>query len=196
MMSLFSLTLTLFLIMDPLGKVKQFLAILDGIPHRRQRFVIAREMLMALVAMLVFSLLGEYISAAFQVNMVTIFISAGIILFLTAIRILFPKDEHLPRVLGNEPFLVPLAVPMIASPALLATIMLFSQAEPCILPMINSILIAWAISSVLLIFSRPLKRLLTQNGLLAIERLMGMVLVLIAVQRFLEGIVLFVAERR
>jgi len=196
MMSLFSLTLTLFLIMDPLGKVKQFLTILDGIPHRRQRFVIAREMLMALVAMLVFSLLGEYISAAFQVNMVTIFISAGIILFLTAIRILFPKQEHLPRVPGGEPFLVPLAIPMIASPALLATIMLFSQAEPFMWPMISSILMAWAISSFLLIFSRPLKRLLTQNGLLAIERLMGMVLVLIAVQRFLEGIVLFVADRQ
>jgi len=194
MMSLFSLTLTLFLIMDPLGKVKQFLAILDGIPHRKQRFVIAREMVMALVAMLSFSLLGEYISAAFQVNMTTIFISAGVILFLTALRILFPKEEHVPHVPGNEPFLVPLAIPMIASPALLATIMLFSQAEPLMWPMISSILMAWAISSILLIFSRPLKRLLTQNGLLAIERLMGMVLVLIAVQRFLEGVVLFVTE--
>jgi len=194
-MSLFSLTLTLFLIMDPLGKVKQFLSILDGIPHRRQRLVIAREMIMALVAMMVFSLLGEYISAAFQVNKTTIFISAGIILFLTAIRILFPKEDHLPRVPGNEPFLVPLAIPMIASPALLATIMLFSQAEPLMWPMVYSILMAWGISSVLLIFSRPLRRILTQNGLLAIERLMGMVLVLIAVQRFLEGIVLFMAER-
>jgi len=192
MMSLFSITLTLFLVMDPLGKMKQFLSILKEIPPKRQVFVIFREMILALIAMLLFSIFGEYLISFFQLELPTVFLASGVILFLTAINILFPKADHLPRIHDEEPFLVPLAIPLMASPALLAMIMLFSQAEPLAWPMILSILIAWGLSSLLLLSSRPIYRILTQNGLLAIERLMGMILVLIAVQRFIEGVVLFI----
>jgi len=195
MMSLFSLTLTLFLVMDPLGKVKHFLRLLGDIPAKRQKVVIAREMGIALIAMLVFSLLGEKISGAFQVDRTTVFLSSGVILFLSAINILFPRGDHFPQIHNEEPFIVPIAIPIIASPALLAMIMLFSQAEPNTWLMLVAVVAAWAISSLLLLSSRTLVRVLTQNGLLAIERLMGMILVLIAIQRFLEGIMLFMAEK-
>ena len=194
-MSLFTLTLTLFLIINPLGNMKHFLTLLEGLRARRQCYVIAREMLIALVTMFIFSFFGEGIAAAFHLTQTAIFITSGLILFLTAIKILFSsRDDYVPRFRGEEPFLVPIAIPIIASPALLATIMLFSQTEPLMWPMIVSILIAWGLSVLLLLASGPILKLIGQNGLTAIERLMGMILVLISVQRFMEGVQLFIGE--
>ncbi len=196
-MTLLTLTLTLFLIMNPLGNMKHFLTLLEGLKGRRQCFVITREMILALIAMFIFSFFGEHIAGAFHLNQTSIFLSSGLILFLTAIKVLFPpKDDYIPRIHGEEPFLVPIAIPIIASPALLATIMLFSQTEPLVWPMMVSILMAWGVSMLLLLASRPILKLIGQNGLTAIERLMGMILILISVQRFMEGILLFMGEQR
>jgi multiple antibiotic resistance protein len=194
-MTLFTLTLTLFLIINPLGNMKHFLTLLEGLKARRQFYVIAREMLIALVTMFIFSFFGEGIAAAFHLTQTAIFITSGLILFLTAIKILFSsREDYIPKFRGEEPFLVPIAIPIIASPALLATIMLFSQTEPLVWPMIVSILIAWGISILLLLASGPILKVIGQNGLTAIERLMGMILVLISVQRFMEGVQLFIGE--
>ena len=196
-MSLQTLTLTLFLIINPLGNMKHFLNLLDGLKSRRQCFVIAREMILALITMFIFSFFGEHIAGAFDLTQTTIYLASGVILFLTATKILFPpKEDHLPKFHGEEPFLVPIAIPIIASPALLATIMLFSQTEPLVWPMVVSILIAWGLSMLLLFASRPILKLVGQNGLVAMERLMGMVLVLISIQRFMEGVLLFMGEQR
>jgi multiple antibiotic resistance protein len=194
-MSLFTLTLTLFLIINPLGNMKHFLTLLEGLRTRRRCYVIGREMLIALVTMFIFSFFGEGIAAAFHLTQTAIFITSGLILFLTAIKILFSsREDYIPKFQGEEPFLVPIAIPIIASPALLATIMLFSQTEPIVWPMIVSILIAWGISVLLLLASGPILKIVGQNGLTAIERLMGMILVLISVQRFMEGVQLFLGE--
>ena len=196
-MSLLTLTLTLFLIINPLGNMKYFLTLLEGLKRQRQCFVIAREMILALITMFIFSFFGEHIAGAFGLDQTTIFITSGLILFLTAIKIIFPsKEDSIPRFHGEEPFLVPIAIPIIASPALLATIMLFSQTEPLVWPMAVSILIAWGISMLLLLASRTILKLIGQNGLIALERLMGMILILLSVQRFMEGILLFMGEQR
>ena len=192
-MSLFTLSLTLFLIINPLGNMKYFLTLLEGLRSGRRSYIIAREMCLALATMLIFSFFGEGIAAAFSLTRTTIFITSGLILFLAAIKILFPsREDYLPKFRGEEPFLVPIAIPLVASPALLATIMLFSQTEPFVLPMLASILIAWGVSVLLLLASGPILKLVGQNGLTAIERLMGMVLVLVAVQRFMEGVRIFI----
>lgn len=196
-MSLLTLCLTFFLIINPLGNLKVFLSVFEGMKPPRQSFVIAREMLFALAAMFLFSFFGEEITSIFHLETTTVFITSGIILFLVAIKILFPpKEEHLPRIHGEEPFLVPIAIPVVASPALLATIMLFSQTEPLVMPMVIGILVAWFISALLFLGSRKILRILGSNGLLAIERLMGMVLVLVAVQRFMDGILLFMSQQK
>jgi multiple antibiotic resistance protein len=154
-------------------------------------------MILALITMFIFSFFGEHIAGAFGLDQTTIFITSGLILFLTAIKIIFPsKEDSIPRFHGEEPFLVPIAIPIIASPALLATIMLFSQTEPLVWPMAVSILIAWGISMLLLLASRTILKLIGQNGLIALERLMGMILILLSVQRFMEGILLFMGEQR
>ena len=195
-MTLLTLTLTLFLIMNPLGNMKHFLTLLEGLKTRRQFYVISREMIFALIAMCIFSFFGEGIAGAFGFTPTSIFIASGLILFLTAIKILFPpKEDFIPKLHGEEPFIIPIAIPIIASPALLATIMLFAQTEPQVWPMMVCIFIAWGVSVLLLLASRPILGLIGPNGLAAIERLMGLVLVLISVQRFMEGILLFMGGK-
>ena len=195
-MTLLTLTLTLFLIINPLGNMKHFLSLLEGLRFRRQFFVIAREMLLALILMFIFALFGKEIAWVFGLNTTAIFITSALILFLTALKILFPpKEDFIPKLRGEEPFLVPIAIPIIASPALLATIMMFSQSEPLVYPMMVCIFIAWGVSVLLLLASRTILKVIGQSGLTAIERLMGMILILISVQRFMEGVLLFMGEQ-
>ncbi len=191
-MTIFTLTLTLFLIINPLGNAKQFLAFLTGISPARSRTIVIRELLIALVTILFFSFVGEWIFCLLGISKTTVYLSTGIILFLTAIKILFSTHDYIPRIAGEEPYVVPLAIPMIASPSLLAAVMLYASAEPYVSPMIVSIILAWLLSGIVLLSSRKLLNLVGNSGLLAFERLMGMVLVLIAIQRFMEGVLLFV----
>ncbi len=191
MMSLFTLTLILFLIMDPLGNMHFFINHVEGIKPSRQKFIIVREMLFALLAMIFFSILGDALIDLLSISQSTVYLASGIILLLTALRILFSSEERYPKKSDEEPYLVPLAIPIIAGPSLLATIMLFSDTEPSISKMLTAIFIAWACSAVLLISSKHVVRVLTKSGLTACERLMGMVLVLLSIQRIAEGVVLF-----
>lgn len=191
-MSLFSITLVLLFIMDPIGNISSYLNLVKGLDPKRRNYVIFREMLIALVVMIGFNYLGEYIFHLLDLSETTVRLSSGVILFLIAIKILFTAPDnpraHLPN---GEPFIFPLAVPLIAGPALMATIMLYAHIEPYESIMLAAILISWFISVVILYFSPTIKRVVTQNGLTASERLIGMVLVFIAVQRIFEGILLF-----
>lgn len=195
-MSLFSVALILFLIMDPIGNMSYYLSLVKDIPTKRQNWIICREMLIALFVMLAFNFLGEVFFDFLSLTETTVRISSGIILFLIAIKILFTAPDN-PRanLPPGEPFIFPFAIPLIAGPALLATIMLFAHLEPYQGVMIGAILIAWFLSGIILFFSNSIKRILGENGLIALERLIGMVLVLIATQRFLEGLLLFWSSR-
>lgn len=195
-MNLFSAILVLFLIMDPFGNIATFLAILKKVDRKRRQFIIMREMLIALIVMIFFSFLGKLFMETLHISPITVHIASGTILFLVAIKILFPGitsfRSQLQKGIGEEePFVVPLAIPLIAGPSLLATIILYAQMEPSQLVMLVAVCLAWLLSCTVLFFSPLLQRILTNNGLIACERLMGMVLVLLAIQRFLEGIQLF-----
>ncbi len=193
-MDFISVTVLLYLIMDPVGNISSFLKLINLVPPERQQWVTIREMLIALVAMLAFYFFGEFLFSVLEISEPTVRVASGVILFLVAIKILFSSKTSLRANLPNEePFLVPLAIPLIAGPALLATIMLFSHivTEPIV--MLGAILAAWAAAVVTLFLSKPLMKALGRNGLLACERLMGMILVMLAIQRFLEGIKQFVA---
>jgi len=192
-MSVLSISLVLFLIMDPIGNVSSFLTMVRGIEPKRQTFIVIREMLIALLFMVLFNYLGEYIFEWLQVSETTVRISSGVILFIVAVQILFPQlkgiRDNIPE---EEPFIIPLAIPLIAGPALLATIMLYAHMEENLHTMLLAILVAWFASVIVLLSSRYLYRILGVNGLMACEKLMGMVLVLLAIQRFLDGVAQFV----
>lgn len=190
--SIFSIALMLFLIIDPVGNIASYLTLMSDVDPKRRNLVLVREMGIALVLMLLANFLGEYIFDLLGISKTTVFLASGVILFLIAIKILFPTQDsfraNLPK---GEPFIVPLAIPLTAGPSLLATIMLYASLEPSDLMMVAAIFAA-LIAATLVLFAAPvLKRLLRTNGLLALEKLMGMVLVLLAVQRLAEGIQLF-----
>ena len=192
-MSVLSISLVLFLIMDPIGNVPSFLTMVKGIEPKRQTMIVFREMLIALFFMILFNYAGEYIFAWLQVSETTVRISSGVILFIFAIQILFPQRLGIrDKIPEEEPFIIPLAIPLIAGPALLATIMLYARMEKSQHTMLIAILVAWAASVVVLLSSRFLSRSLGMNGLIACEKLMGMVLILLAIQRFLDGIGQFI----
>jgi multiple antibiotic resistance protein len=192
-MTFLTLTVILFLIMDPIGNIASFLNVLQDIPPEKRKKIIFREMLIALAFMIAFNYLGEFIFDILNVSETTLRLTSGAILFLVAIKILFPAIDSLRANLpGGEPFVTPLAVPLIAGPSLLATIMLFAHLETSQAMMLGAILLAWFFAVLILVNGARLQRVVVTNGLMACERLMGMILVLLAIQRFLEGIQQFV----
>lgn len=191
-MSFLSVALILFLIMDPVGSLNSYLHMVEKISPQRRRWVALREMLIALGTMLIFALLGESIFMQLHLSHASLNISAGIILFLIAIKILFLYPTSLRANLPQEePFIIPLAIPLIAGPSLLATIMLYSLLIESPWAVMGAITIAWAAASLILLGAAPIKRLLGNNGLIACERLMGMLLIILGVQRILAGVELF-----
>jgi multiple antibiotic resistance protein len=192
-MSLFTVAIVLFLIMDPIGNIGSFLKVMDGIDPKKRRWVILREMLFALAVMILFNYIGEVIFNLLQLSETTVRISSGLILFLIALQILFPTMNSLRNNLPKgEPFVIPLAVPLIAGPSLVATIMLYAHLQSSQAIMLQAIFCAWVGAFIVLVSSEFLSKVLGKNGLLALEKLMGMILILLAIQRFLDGIRLFV----
>lgn len=191
MTEMISATVLLLLIMDPLGNLPIFMSVLKHLEPRRRRIVIIRELLIALAIMLLFLFTGEKILSFLNLRAETVSISGGIILFLIAIKMIFPgpgnESSGLPA--GEEPFLVPLAIPLVAGPSLLATLMLMSHQYPGRPGMlVLALLLAWAITSTILLLSGVFLRLLGNKGVNALERLMGLILIMLATQMFLDGI--------
>lgn len=181
----------LFLTMDPLGNIPIFLSVLDKVaPERRTRIVI-RELLLALIVLLLFLFFGRNILSAMHLSQQSIQVAGGIILFLIAIKMLFPvsRSAYIEEDIEGEPLLVPLAIPMVAGPSAIATLLIISNDQPDrMMDWAIAVFIAWLASAIILLPAAWLKKVLGQRGLIATERLMGMLLVAIAVQMFLEGV--------
>lgn len=194
-MLLFSVTLVLVLLMDPIGNIAAYLALMGGLTPQRQKMILLREMLIALLTMVMFFLFGAYVFKFLGICQTTIRLTSGVILFLIALKIIFPTTNGLRNNLPKgEPFIVPLAIPLIAGPALLATIVLYSQLPAIKEVLLPAIVLAWICSCGILLIAPFLQRTLQTNGLLALEKLIGMVLILMATQRFAEGIQQFIKE--
>lgn len=193
-MDIFSIAIVLFLMIDPLGNINPFLTVLSKKSASVARKIIARELLIALGIMVFFYMMGDVILDALDVSAVTVDLVIGLILFLFALKIIYPTADHIRQRLQPEdhPLVVPMALPLIASPSVLATLMLYSHLYDKALSGVIALCIAWAIASVILMASHAIQRLLGNNGLIACERLMGMILIMLAIQRFMEGIHLFV----
>ena len=192
-MTVFSAALLLFLVMDPFGNVPLFLSVLNPIAADRRRKVIIRELLLALAALIIFLFLGCYILSAIGITESILTTAGGVILFLIALRMVFPPasgpypvdfDEN-----SGEPILVPLAIPLLAGPSALASVLFLMSSDPGRWPeWLAAVLIAWAMTAVVLLLSSPLARLIKKRGLIAIERLMGIVLTAVAIKMILTGI--------
>jgi multiple antibiotic resistance protein len=187
----YSALVLLFLVMDPLGNLPIFLSVLETVPEQRRLRIVLREMVLALVVMMLFLFGGQWVLQALHLSEESVYISGGIILFLIALKMVFPvaKAAQAEDDIDGEPLLVPLAIPLVAGPSSLAVLMLLAAREPGQMPIwVMALLCAWLISVVILLAATQLQHFLGRRGLIAMERLMGLVLVAIAVQMFLDGI--------
>ncbi|WCE04621.1 MarC family protein [Pseudoxanthomonas sp. JBR18] len=189
-MTILSAALLLFLILDPLGNIPVFLSVLRPLPPQRQRIVLLREMLIALAVLMGFLWGGKYFLEWMHLRQESVQIAGGIVLFLIGIRMIFPRPEGLMgEIPGGEPFIVPLAIPLVAGPSGMAAVMLMGSNEPeRLLGWSLALGIAWLGTAVILFSATLVYKWLGMRALTAIERLMGMLLVAISVQMLLDGI--------
>jgi multiple antibiotic resistance protein len=191
-MDILSATLLLLTIMDPLGNVATFVSALRPVPPEKRLRVIARELVVALVILVAFLFAGPWLLSLLHLKQEALFISGGIVLFLIALKMIFPPSKHDEEPM-SEPFIVPLATPMVAGPSVLATLLatllvLVSTQPEHLWRWFAALLIAWGLTAAVLLCAPAIARVLKEKGSLAVERLMGMLLVMVAVQMFLNGI--------
>jgi multiple antibiotic resistance protein len=184
-----SAVVTLFFVMDPLGNVPVFLSVLKNVEPTRRRKVLFREVSIAYAVLIVFVAVGTSLMRVLGLDREAVSIAGGIVLFLIALRMIFPGEGSLAGdPLEGEPFIVPLAIPLIVGPSTLATVLLLEQTSQSSGSLVAAITLAWAASAAILFSSTFLYRALGQRGLIALERLMGMLLVMVAVQMLLNGV--------
>jgi multiple antibiotic resistance protein len=189
-MSLVSAIVLLLLVLDPVGNAPLFVTALRNVPHVRHRHIIVRESCIGLVILGFFLFTGRYVLTVLHISQSSLSIAGGIILFMIAIKMVFAGSD---KIFGDkatgEPFIVPLAIPLIAGPSALSTVLLLMAREPeRWLTWFAALLAAWSVSMVILLFSAKLARIFGERGLTALERLMGMILVTVAVEMFLSGV--------
>lgn len=196
-MDIISAATLLFLVMDPLGNIPVFLSVLKDVAPERRTRVLVRELILALIVLVIFLFFGKYLLGFLQLSEHSVRIAGAIILFLIALKMVFPvqRSAHTVETLTGEPLLVPLAIPMVAGPSTMAMVMLLATNNPGHLQALSiALFAAWLLSSIILISANFLKRWLGQRGLIAMERLMGMLLIALSVQMLLEGISAYLAE--
>ncbi len=194
-MSTMSAGILLFLIMDPLGNIPLFLSLLKGVAPERRQLVLVRELLIALVVLFAFLFGGKYLLSALQLKQESVSIAGGIVLFLIGIRMIFPPKDGIfgGGDTASEPFIVPMAIPGVAGPSTMAAVMLLANSNPGrTVDWSIALFLAWLATAILLVSSTYLYRWLGHSVLIALERLMGMLLVALSVQMFLDGMVAYV----
>ncbi len=195
-MTIISAAVLLFLVLDPFGNLPFFVAALEPVDKSRHFKIIVRELLIALVVLVIFLFSGRHILAILGISEPALTAAGGAILFLIAIKMIFPpQGGHGEPAMDGEPFIVPLAIPYVAGPSAMATVLLLSSREPARwLDWLVALLAAWLASAVIISMSAFLGRHLGRKGMVALERLMGMLLVAIATQMLMTGIAKFLGS--
>ena len=195
-MTILSAALLLFLVMDPLGNIPLFMTTLKKVEVSRQRKVVLRELVFALVILIAFLFLGQYLLQALHLSQTALTTAGGVILMIIALKMIFPSTHpSLQEDVEGEPFIVPLAIPYVAGPSAMATSLLMMSNDPSRwFDWLLAVLLAWLVSALIIYFSSYFAKFLGEKGLIAIERLMGMLLITVAVQMLLSGIAEFVGK--
>jgi MarC family membrane protein len=189
-----SAVIILTLVADPFGNMPLVNAMLGSVAESRRRFIVVRECLIAYVLLLLFMFGGQSFLAVLHLSQTSLSIAGGVILFMIAIRMVFAKlNGTFGGEEGTEPFIVPLAIPLIAGPSALATVMLMASRDPAKVGMWAAAITAtMVITTIVLVAGTRLHRWLGDHAMHAIERLMGLILTAIAVEMLLAGIREFV----
>lgn len=194
--SFVSSVITLALVMDGFGNIPLFITALKRVAPERRKTVLLRELGIALLIMIAFLFLGKWFLQAFGIHQYSLSIAGGLILFLISVDLVFGSTDEDPKKneskKEDEPFVVPLAIPLVAGPAALSMVMIISAQHHNKLITLAAVLVASLINSLILMSSFPISNLLGKRGLMAIERLTGMILILMSVDMVMGGISEFV----
>jgi multiple antibiotic resistance protein len=189
--SIISTMLLLLFVLDPFGNIPLLLSILKNATPKQRYKIIIRESIIGLMILMVFFFFGEKFLNIFHLQTESITIAGGIIFFIISLKMIFPNahGDSIFATKEEDPLVVPIAMPLIAGPGALATILVLVQTNQQHLPsLFVSLFLAWLISGGILVFSPLFYKVLKNKGLTALERLMGMLLLIMAVQMFIDGI--------
>ena len=192
--SFISSVITLALVMDGFGNIPLFIAALKKVAPERRKTVLIRELAIALIIMVAFLFLGKWFLRAFGIHEYSLSIAGGIILFIISVKLVFGGDEEPkndPK--EDEPFVVPLAIPLVAGPAALSMVMITAAQQSNKFITLGAVIVASIINSIILMASFPISNLLGKRGLIAIERLTSMILILMSVDMVMGGISTFMS---
>lgn len=183
-----SLALTFFLVANPIGNSPTMMALLKDYAFDRQRKIVLREGLISLIIAFFFLFCGEYFMKYLNISKSALSISGGFILFLVATQMIFHKPELAKEhQVKQEPFIVPIATPLVAGPGLMSTIMITASEENNILKVSSSVLIAFSGVILIMVLSPYLQKLVGKRGMAAMEQVMGMILGLISMNMIVRG---------
>jgi MarC family membrane protein len=188
---LLSAFVLLTLVVDPFGNLQIFNALVANVAPERRRRVILRECLLAYLLLLAFMFGGQGFLALLRLSQLALSIAGGVILFLIALRMIFRAPEQIFGMPASrdEPFIVPLAIPFIAGPSAIATVMLLASRDPASSwKLVVALTLAMLVTALVLAAGEAIQRAIGQRAVEAIQRLMGLILTAIAVQMLLDGI--------
>jgi len=182
-----SIALLLFIVLDPFGNLVTLNTLLRAATPARRRIIIVRESLIALAILQLFVFAGGAILRALGLQAYTLGISGGIVLFMIALGMLFPARKVLDKEGLDDPLVVPIAMPLIAGPGAISVVILLAQTNP-VLNVAGAVVVAWLPTAIVLTVSTWIFNFLGPRGALALERLMGILLVMVSVQMVLNGL--------
>ncbi|MDP3178132.1 MAG: MarC family protein [Spirochaetaceae bacterium] len=193
--SFLSATILLIVITDPLGNIPPLLAALRGLAAARRRLIVFRECGIAFVVLALFMLFGRDFLALLRLSEETLKVAGGVILFLIALNMIFPGSgaRFGESTSSGEPFIVPIAIPLVSGPSAMVTAMLIAGSDPGRMPeWIGAAALAIAVSLAVFLLADKLKDLLGAQVITAFERLMGLVLTAISVEMLLSGVASYI----
>ena len=192
-----SATVLLLLICDPLGNIPVFASTLKNVAPERRTRVILREVSIAFGLLLTFMFIGDAFLRVMGLSGLSLQIAGGVVMFLIALRMIFPPLPAAGAMLAGEPLIVPLAIPALAGPSALATVMLLvSQAPERRLEWVAALSVTMAVCAVVLVLAERIQRLVGDRVVVAFERLMGLILVAVSVEMLIRGVKLLAQEIR
>lgn len=180
----------LLLVLDPFGSLPIFVSVLQGVAAQRRRRVALREVGIAFAVLLAFMLAGRGFLHLMRLSERSLEVAGGVILLIIAIRMIFTGGAEVyasdtPR----EPLVFPLAVPLLAGPSALATVLLLASSQPERMRLwIGALTLAMMVSGMVLLAADRIRRALGASMISALEKLMGLVLTAVAVEMILAGL--------
>jgi MarC family membrane protein len=180
----------LLLVLDPFGSLPIFISVLKGVPPERRTRVAVREVLIAFCVLLGFMFAGGAFLKLMHLSERSLEVAGGVILLIIAIRMIFASGGEIYAAgTGREPFIFPLAVPLLAGPSAMATVLLLASRQPeRLMEWVGALSTAMLVCGAVLLAADRLRKLLGDSMVAAIEKLMGLVLTAIAVEMILAGL--------